>query len=365
LVISAVPLHDIGGGSRSTQLALELVAKGFHVAFIDVFGADESVDLGIRHVHPGLEQYRIAEFCSERFLERTVHPRGGLVLVQVPAEAVLPIVKTFRLNDFPVVYDLIDDWSDPQLGGRWFRSRLEQELIHNSDGFVASSSDLVARLQSLGAPEVTLVPNAVNAEVFGGDSGPVPVDFPVGAGPVIGYHGSLYGGWIDWDAIEDVANHWPNARVVLIGDRKAIPGETPSNVSVLGLKPHTHLPAYVGRFDVGLVPFLATPTTHAVSPLKVYEYLAMGVPVAAPPLRALEGLPGVVCDSSLVEATRRALVASRPDSMVALGSHSWSQRLDLVLDAARVRPPDEPSTPVRVEIREPYHYSRNERLLDG
>ncbi|HSJ34949.1 MAG TPA: hypothetical protein VLB85_07840, partial [Acidimicrobiia bacterium] len=30
VVLAAVPLHDIGGGSRSTQLALELVRQGYH-----------------------------------------------------------------------------------------------------------------------------------------------------------------------------------------------------------------------------------------------------------------------------------------------------------------------------------------------
>jgi glycosyltransferase involved in cell wall biosynthesis len=64
----------------------------------------------------------------------------------------------------------------------------------------------------------------------------------------------------------------------------------PPNVHFLGLKPQIDLPAYVQRFDVGLIPFKVTDTTHAVSPLKAYEYLASGVPVAAPPLRSLEGL---------------------------------------------------------------------------
>jgi hypothetical protein len=44
------------------------------------------------------------------------------------------------------------------------------------------------------------------------------------------------------------------------------------------------MPAYVSALDVGLVPFVVDDMTRAVSPLKMYEYLAAGVPVVASPL---------------------------------------------------------------------------------
>jgi glycosyltransferase involved in cell wall biosynthesis len=80
----------------------------------------------------------------------------------------------------------------------------------------------------------------------------------------------------------------------------------PPNVHFLGLKPQGSLPDYLARFDVGLLPFVVSPMTHAVSPLKVFEYLACGVPVAAPPLRAVVGIPGVVTAEHLVDAVEEA-----------------------------------------------------------
>ena len=69
---------------------------------------------------------------------------------------------------------------------------------------------------------------------------------------------------------------------MLIGDDKTTRPVMPPNVHLLGLKAQGELPAYVQRFDVGVIPFRVNETTHAVSPLKAYEYLASGVPDRRP-----------------------------------------------------------------------------------
>ena len=113
-----------------------------------------------------------------------------------------------------MVYDVIDDWSDPALGGEWFRPQVEKDLIEKSDVVIASAQDLVERVRSMGR-QAELVPNAVNADVFGVDLPPRPEDLPE-AEVIIGYHGSLYGDWFDWDALRNVAEAFPNVAVVLM-----------------------------------------------------------------------------------------------------------------------------------------------------
>jgi hypothetical protein len=147
--------------------------------------------------------------------------------------------------------------------------------------------------------------------------------------------------------------------VVLIGDNKAAHPVLPPNVHFLGLKPQSDLPAYVQRFDVGLIPFKVNETTHAVSPLKAYEYLASGVPIAAPPLRALEGM-GVNRDADLVMAVAAALTADRPDRGRALKEHSWEDRVMRITGADSVLVE---YSPVVVMIRPAVHYAKTERLV--
>jgi hypothetical protein len=207
--------------------------------------------------------------------------------------------------------------------------------------------------------EAVLVPNAVNVAVFGVELPPRPADLP-SAERTIGYHGSLYGDWFDWESVRRVAEANPRAAVVLIGDDKTNRPALPPNVHLLGLKPQTKLPAYLQRFDVGLIPFVVNDMTHAVSPLKAYEYLASGVPIAAPPLRALEGLEGVHADSDLVTAVEKALAGARPDRPRALKEHSWEDRVVKLTgtDAVLVE-----YTPVNVVTRPAVHWEKSERLV--
>jgi hypothetical protein len=355
VILTAVPLHDIGGGSRSTQLALELVRQGYHVTLVSLYEAQESLDLGLRFIHPNLEQARV-----ERFDPRVLAARAtsrGLALVEAPAALLAAHATTLQNAGWAMVYDMIDDWSGAELGGTWYRPDLEQKLIAAADRVVASAPDLVRRVEAMGRDAV-LVPNAVNPAVFGVDLPARPDDFPE-AEIVIGYHGSLYGDWFDWEALRRVALANRRSAVVLIGDNKAAHPVLPPNVHFLGLKPQSDLPAYVQRFDVGLIPFKVNETTHAVSPLKAYEYLASGVPIAAPPLRALEGM-GVNRDADLVMAVAAALTADRPDRGRALKEHSWEDRVMRITGADSVLVE---YSPVVVMIRPAVHYAKTERLV--
>ena len=357
VILAAVPAHDVGGGARSTQLALEMVRQGYHVILVSLYGAQESVDLGLRYVHPRLEQYQIRGFDPRLVVERA--PRPGLVVVEAPAAPLAEAGFVLAEAGWRLVYDMIDDWSDPALGGDWYRAETEEALVSRAETVVASAPDLVARAESLGA-SARLVPNAVNVEVFAVGRPPRPADLPE-APLLIGYHGSLYGEWFDWEAVARIADAYPEAAIVLIGDDKAPRPSMPENVVFLGLKPQGELPAYLQCFTVGVIPFVVSDTTHAVSPLKAYEYLASGVPIAAPPLRALEGLEGVYVSPDPVEAVKAALAAPRPDRERVLEEHSWQMRVEAITGKKTVAT----GSPVRIVTRPVVHWRKAERLVEG
>ncbi len=358
IILGVVPMHDVGGGSRAAQVALELVRRGYHVTHVALHGTAESVDLGIRFIHPHLEQIRADELDVDRYVGR-LRPDERLAIVEVPAARYLDPARRLRAAGFHVVYDLIDDWTSPALGGRWYRPEEEQAMVEAADSLTASAPDLAAKLAGTGR-QVTVVPNAVDTTTFTGDPGAPPPDLPMGERTLLGYHGSLYGEWFDWESLADVAG-MAGVHVVLIGDPPERHPPLPPNVTFLGLKPRHELPAYVSRFDVGLVPFEISEVTHSVSPLKVFEYLAMGVPVAAPPLRTLEGLDGVYTAERLILAVEGALTAPRPDPAPVLSHHSWGARLeDLFAAAGRHLAPIREDG-AEIVLRPVVHYRRDER----
>lgn len=361
LVLSTVPMRDIGGGSRSAQLALELARRGVVVDYVSLFPSYDAVDPGLRFIHPGLTEYRIDEYLAlSRLMAK---PETGWVLIEVPTESALELALALRGEGWRVCYDMIDRWSDPALGGDWYDEAIERRLIETSDAIVLSATDLADAPHALGRDAV-LIPNGVDSRLFAEERGPWPPDFPRGGGPIIGYHGSLYGDWLDWDSVAHVARSRPEGLVVIIGDDRSGHPPMPENVHFLGMKPQHSLPDYVGRFDVGLLPFRITDTTHAVSPLKVYEYLASGVPVAAPPLRSLAGLEGVHTGDRLEEVVSEALDAPRPDRSRALSDHSWEERVDRLLRVIGLEPEVDEQIPVVREIRPAVDYAPSQRMVE-
>ena len=359
VIFAAVPMHDIGGGSRGTQIALELVRRGHHVTYVNRYESHEDVDLGLRFIHPALEQVSLDRFEAGLHADRA--PEPGLVIVEFPDPALSKPIATLIARRWSMVFDLIDDWSDPALGEPWYSREFEKDLIASAAVVSASAPDLLKRFADLGRDDGVLVPNAVNETVFDAHDVVRPDDLPVGS--TIGYHGSLYGNWIDWDAITRIANRFPDRSVVLIGEARSIPKGMPDNVHFLGMKPQGDLPAYVTHFDVAIVPFVVSAMTHAVSPLKVYEYLACGVPVAAPPLRSLTELPAVHTDADLVTAVERASAAERPNPHDALREHSWTRRLADLLPHVGWTLDTTTDEPVTIAYRKPVIYPKHQRSV--
>lgn len=90
-----------------------------------------------------------------------------------------------------------------------------------------------------------------------------------------------------------------------------------SGVVNLGMLGPEELATELGRCSVGLIPYLITPYTTGVSPLKTYEYLAAGLSVVA------TDLPGVHADGEDIwrEVSKAAFI-SRVHAMVAESAES-------------------------------------------
>lgn len=362
VVLAAVPLHDVGGGFRGAQIAMELCRRGYHVTYLAQYTSGHSVDLGLRFIHPRLEEYRLEDFDPGTYLRR-LRTDIRIALVEIPSPQVWGPARRLSRSGFRMIYDLIDDWSDEALGGWWYRAEVEDEFIAAADTLSGSARRLVRDLvERSGGRPVTYVPNGVNQNMFAGPSGPVPDDIPSGDGPLLSYHGSLYGDWFDWDALVAVAAAYPEARVQVIGDEHGHP-PVPANVHFLGLKAQFQLPRYLAQADVSLVPFKLNETTHAVSPLKAYESLAMGVPVAAPPLEPLVGVEGAFLEEDLPTAVAAALRAPPLDAGAARKAHGWEERVGRLFDALGLPLPLPDGSDIVVKERPPLHYPDSLRLL--
>lgn len=100
---------------------------------------------------------------------------------------------------------------------------------------------------------------------------------------IVGYYGAI-AKWFDYELLTYAAKQLPNVNFVLIGAiydesfSQSCMKEVP-NIHFIGPVPYQDLPQYANKFDLYTIPFVVNSITNATSPLKLFEYMAMGKPV--------------------------------------------------------------------------------------
>ena len=110
------------------------------------------------------------------------------------------------------------------------------------------------------------------------------------------------------------------------------------NVHYLGAVPAEEVPDYVKGFQVGLMPYRQNRHAQNISPLKLYDYLAAGVPVASLDIPAVHKFPDFVHiaagPDAFAEAAARALddwAEGRAEARrAAAAQHTWARRTEQI-----------------------------------
>lgn len=99
--------------------------------------------------------------------------------------------------------------------------------------------------------------------------------------PIVGYYGAL-APWLDYKLISEAAINNPELNFVLIGVnyQNALKrlDQSIKNIYYLGPKNYSDLPKYSSKFDCAIIPFKTGEIAKGTSPVKLYEYMAMGLP---------------------------------------------------------------------------------------
>ena len=192
----------------------------------------------------------------------------------------------------------------------------ENQIVRSVDKVFTASTSLINYAVKKGAKDPLLLPNGVDLARFN-SAKPANVEVPKYSRPTAVYVGAMRY-WFDHDAIVALATDRPDLTILLIG-----PVEEPhsryshlSNVKLLGPVPPTEVPEYLALADVGLIPFRTNQfpdLINDVNPLKLYEYMAAGLPVVASRWSQLQdlGSPAKLADDipAFVNEVSRVLSA--------------------------------------------------------
>jgi glycosyltransferase involved in cell wall biosynthesis len=247
------------------------------------------------------------------------------------------------LQPSAIVYHCVDDIAAQKgVAAAAFREA-EAHFAARADLVLASAPALAERMRTLNE-RVFYAPNVADTDRFATALEVGPTDPAIAAlpGPRIVFTGAVVATKLDLELLEGVARARPNWSIALVGpvgagdpltDISAL--ERLPNVHLLGARPYLQLPEVLRGADVALVPYAINDLTRSVFPMKVYEYLAAGLPVVTTPLPALAETTGVIVADdapATVAAVERALTednrAARRARSAAVRENSWDARLE-------------------------------------
>jgi len=241
-----------------------------------------------------------------------------------------------------VVYHCVDDIAAQEgIDAEGFRAA-ERRFAARADLVIASAPALAERMRALNG-NVLYAPNVADTAAFAAALEPGPVDAALGAlpEPRIVFTGAIAAKKLDIELLVGLAatrRDWSIALVgpVGLGDPGTDVGalDAEPNIHLLGARPYAALPDVLRGAQAALIPYRASALTASIFPMKVYEYLAAGLPVVATPLPALEGVAeiAIAADApATVAALERAVAddddAARAARSAAAAAHSWDTRL--------------------------------------
>jgi glycosyltransferase involved in cell wall biosynthesis len=244
---------------------------------ITIRNADENnVNVVVPHLKQGLSSEEIVPW-QQVLLDRLLQT-AGIKKYRLWYYSPMALAFSNHLSPVITVYDCMDELSafknaPPELNAR------ELELFQKAD-IVFTGGHTLYEAKKEKHPNIFAFPSSIDKVHFSKARTPetAPDDQAAIAHPRLGFYGVL-DERLDLELIQQVASLRPSWQFIFIGPVVKIdPASLPKmdNIHYLGGKPYKDLPAYLGGWDIAIMPFALNESTRFISPTKTPEYLCGG-----------------------------------------------------------------------------------------
>jgi glycosyltransferase involved in cell wall biosynthesis len=291
---------------------------------------------------------RLTQAVRRFYLATAMHTLGMsqpiLWLSRPGMVKLLPEMPSARLR----IYHVVDEYAayvSHTENQRQQVALLERAMLQQVD-LVITVSEKLQQAKSAQHPHTYLVPNAVDYALYEWalstpDLPPALAAIPT---PRLGYIG-LIGDKLDFDLLFALASAQPACSLLFLGDDKVRQQRATwqrllqlPNVHYLPTVPANQVPEYAKGFTVGLMPYVCNQHAEHISPLKLYDYLAAGLPVVSVNIPAARTFGAQVylanTPDEFISAVTQAVVDQSPAACqrrrALAAQHTWEGRVEQI-----------------------------------
>lgn len=254
-----------------------------------------------------------------------------------------------RYNELISVYHCIDEWTVGTSGRKKaVIEQLEKEMLHKAD-MVFANSVLTWQNKKKIAPHALRFPSGADIAHFQQSAtAQPPAQLAALKSPIL-----MFAGWIgdkiNLNLLHQVAVEKPDCTLVIIGG--LFPGHDTMSMKKLAQLPNVilpgriafdQLPNWFGGADLCLLPYVTGDQAKYRSPLKLYEYLATGLPVVSTPhpeVNAFEAHVAIAepaAWTATIDAVLQQDTAEKRQTRLLLAKeNSWEVRVTGMLNAVQ------------------------------
>jgi glycosyltransferase involved in cell wall biosynthesis len=211
-------------------------------------------------------------------------------------------------------------------------------LIQQADAVTYTARSLEQKILPLKPKRAFYVPAGIHFNDFQGMGNHIiPEEYRGISKPIAVYVGAL-GSRFDDRLLAHAARALPDISFVMICSEKEARQRLPplSNLHFLGTKPYESLPPYLWNADLGIIPLDVHRNpglVHNTNPLKLYQYMACGLPVVSTQWETIQHLhsPALLSRNAedFVRNIRLALKIKKPvqKNIRFARKHEWKNNL--------------------------------------
>lgn len=280
---------------RPINYAKFLAKEGYKVLFV-VWQWDKQtlVNNSFKTVAENIFQIPLYDFLKNEV--EYVNIKDKTFFITFPHELFSVLLSEYRQNGFRIHYDNMDEWEEFQKVGQadWYKKEFEEKIILESDVVSAVSPFLIEKFSYL-REDILLSPNGYYSHITGEQNKNIARKSIEDNKINIGYFGHLTDSWFDWDLVFEAAEKDKRLIFHLIGygaSNKILQKiEKTENIKFYGKIQTNQLYKYVKDWNFGIIPFKKSNLAKAVDPIKIYEYLYMGLSVLVTGIEHLKSYP--------------------------------------------------------------------------